>query len=183
MVARVIRQMVAVAALSAFAGGAPVAQSDRVTVSREQVAHAMQAAGFETTADQLEFLSNVTSTAGARLRVAKVTTQSADTALARLNCPARECLPFYVLVHDSQVAATPSRSAHASDGEKAKEQPLVKRGKSVTLLIENTDLRIVLPAISLEAGTRGQVIKVTSPDHKRNYRAEVLSEKLVRSKF
>jgi len=183
MVSRSIRQIVVLAVLAALACGAPVTQSHRVAVSREQVAHAMQAAGFETTADHLQLLANVTSIPGASLRVAKVSTQSPGTALAQLNCPARECLPFYVLVQDAQIAAAPSMTVRVSNREKAQAHPLIKRGKPVTLLIENSDLRIVLPVISLEPGAQGQVIKVSSPDRKRNYKAEVMSATLVRSKF
>ena len=185
MAIHAIRQILLLAMLNALACGATVASvaSERIAVSRTQIADAMQAAGFETTADQLQMLSNVTSIAGARLRVAKVTTQSPDTALAKLNCPARECLPFYVLVHDAQVAAAPAIVTPAAKIEKTGTQPLIKRGKPVTLLIESPNLRIVLPAISLQSGEPGQTIKVSSPDHKRNYRAEVVSEKLVRSQF
>ena len=183
MVSRAIRQIVVLAALTALASGAPVRQSDRVAVSREQVADAMQAAGFEITADHLQLLTDVTSIPGASLRVAKVTTQSPGTALAQLNCTARGCLPFYVLVHDAQIAAASSVTVRVSNREKAQSHPLIKRGKRVTLLIEDSDLRIVLPAISLEPGAQGQVIKVSSPDRKRNYKAEVMSATLVRSKF
>jgi len=184
MAIRAIREMIAVAALSAAASAATVAPiRDRVVVSREQIADAMQAAGFETTTDQLQLLSTVTLNAGASLRVAKVTTQSAGTALAQLNCPARQCLPFYVLVHDAQVASSPMQVARSLAGNSLQARPLLKRGKPVTLVMENANLRIVLPAISLQSGARGQTIKVSSPDHKRNYKAEVVSETLVRSQF
>ena len=184
MAFRAIRQMIAVAVLSMLASAATVTPgSGRVAVSPEQIADAMQSAGFATTVDQLQMLTNATSVAGAKLRVAKVTPQSPDTALAQLICPARQCLPFYVLVHDARVASSPKPLASPSPVDLATKHPLIARGKPVTLLIENANLRIVLPAISLESGAHGQVIKVSSPDHKRKYKAEVVSATLVRSQF
>jgi hypothetical protein len=51
------------------------------------------------------------------------------------------------------------------------------------LLIEGANSRIVLPVVSLEGGLKGEVIKVASPDRKRIYRAEIMSNTTVRSSF
>jgi Chaperone for flagella basal body P-ring formation len=184
MLTRSIRQSIGLVVLCAVACAATVtpASSQRTMVSREQIADAMQSAGFDTSASQLQLLSNVTSLLGATLRVAKVTRESADTALAELNCQKRRCLPFYVLVHDADFASsTAITPVHTSGCNPAETHPLIGRGKSVTLIITTADLRIVLPAISLEGGKQGQVIRVTSPDRKRTYRAEVVNSTTVRS--
>lgn len=183
MLTRGIRQGISLVALCTVACfAASPGSGQRAAVSREQIANALQSAGFDTTATQLQLLSTVTSMAGARLRVAKVKTESAGTALAELNCEERRCLPFYVLVHDTDFTKDEAIAAlRVTRGCPAKEHPLLPRGKPVTLLIENANLRIVLPAISLEGGMQGQIIKVTSPDRKRVYRAEVVNNTTVRS--
>lgn len=154
--------------------------SERVPVSREQVAQAMQSAGIETTPDQVQVLTNVTTSSGATLRVSKVK-ESADGILAELACgKPRQCLPFYAMVH-SDAAAVAKLPVVPSPGTTPKESPLIARGQSVTLVIQHADFRIVLPAICLESGIQGQTIRVASPDRKRIYTAEVVSNKIVRS--
>ena len=183
MLTRGIMQGISLVALCTAACAATIAPAtgERVAVSREQIAGAMQAAGFETTVAQLQLLSNVTALAGAAIRVAKVKTESAGTALAELHCKKKQCLPFYVLVHDGNFAKDVAIIADRASTGTPTAHPLIERGKPVTLLIENADLRIVLPAVSLEGGMQGQIIKVASPDRKRIYRAEVVSGTTVRS--
>lgn len=183
MLTRSIRQSISLMALCTVACAATVTatSSQRTMVSRQQIADAMQSAGFDTSAAQLQLLSNVTTFAGATLRVAKITRESADTVLAELSCHRRECLPFYVLVHDENLVKDGTIAARPAPASAPKMHPLIERGKPVTLLIENTNSRIVLPAVSAEAGMQGQIIKVTSPDRKRIYRAEVVSSTTVRS--
>ncbi len=74
MLTRCIRQVISLVALSTVAFGATVATrgSERVAVSPQQIADAMQSAGLTATVGQLQLLSNVTSLPGATLRVAKV---------------------------------------------------------------------------------------------------------------
>lgn len=183
---RGIRQVISLLALFAAACAANVATADseRVTVSRQQIADAMQSAGLTATTGQLQLLSNVTSLPGAALRVAKVTKQSSETSLVEINCQARQCLPFYVLVDGAQLVhdgvRLPARNANSAS---TLTHPLIARGKPVTLLIEGVNSRIVLPVVSLEGGLKGEVIKVASPDRKRIYRAEIVSNTTVRSTF
>lgn len=184
MLTRGIRHVISLVALCTAACAATVATADsgRVAVSREQIADAMQSAGLTAAPAQLQLLSNVTSLPGAKLRVAKVTKQSSETALAELSCAARRCLPFYVLVHDTQLehnhAAFPRSS---TNGTSAAVRPLIVRGTPVTLLMEGANSRIILPVVSLEGGRQGEIIKVASPDRKRTYRAEIVSNTTVRS--
>jgi hypothetical protein len=180
----VVKQIISLVALCTLSWAATIASGSGqlVPVSREQVAGAIQAAGFDASAIQLQLLSNVTSPAGTTLHVAKISRESAGTALAELHCPARQCLPFYVLVHDTRIAegaAVPFRQQGVSRSAPAR--PLLERGRTITLMIERSDFRIVLPVISLESGMQGQIIRVTSPDHKRVYRAEIVNKTTVRS--
>src|ERR1700690_2183864 len=177
---RSFRQVVWLTALCLVAqvGSSAQTSTGRMPVSREQVADAMRSAGVETRADQVQVLANVTTTAGATLRVAKMTKESSSAALAELVCrQPRQCLPFYALIHSDTAADAMTKSAEvlqsqtsAKDGTAA--HPLVGRGQAVTLIIEKANSRIVLPAICLEAGIHGQAIRVASPDRKRVYNAE-----------
>ncbi len=184
MLTRTIRQSIGLVTLCAVACAATITatNSQRTVVSREQIADAMRSAGYDTSASQLQLLSNVTSLAGTTIRVAKVTRESADTVLAELNCGKRQCLPFYVLVHDADIACSAVEPfPRTAGGNSSEAHPLISRGKAVTLIITTEDLRIVLPAVSMESGMQGQIIKVASPDRKRIYRAEVISRTTVRS--
>ena len=183
MCMRCVRQFIPMVVLCTVACAAPITPvtSERIKVSRERIVEAMQAAGFETSPAQLELLSNVTSTSGASLRVAKVRQESAGTMLAQLNCQERQCLPFYVLVHGAYIENnTVTTASRTASGNRTEARPLIARGKPLTLIIETTSLRIVLPAVSMEGGIQGQVIRVSSPDHKQVYRAEVVSDTTVR---
>jgi len=166
----------------ACAAATPQAFTERIPVSREQVAEAMQSAGFATTAEQLQLLSNVTLAAGTSLHIAKVTRESPSTVLAEVSCHAKQCLPFYVIVHgatspDGLATFVPPKST----GISAVIHPLVERGKPVRLVLESDHCRIVVPAVSLESGMPGQIISVISHDRKRVFRAEIVSGTLVRS--
>jgi hypothetical protein len=179
-----VRQIISLAALCTLTCAATVATGpgEPVTVSREQVAGAIQEAGIHASVAELEVLAKVSSRTGVKLHVARIIRESAGTALAELHCQARQCLPFYVLVHNARIAegaAAPFRPATGSRSAAA--HPLLERGKAVTLLIESADLRIALPVISLESGAQGEVIRVASPDHKRVYRAEIVDKTTVRS--
>ncbi len=152
----------------------------RVPVSNKQVVQALRSAGVETSPSQVRLLANVTSTEGATLRV-KNMKESSRGILAELVCRnPGQCIPFYALI-DSDDAASFVKSAALRPAAAPKTPPLIARGQLITLLIQDSDFRIVLPAVCLENGVSGQIIRVTSPDRKRIYTAQVVSDKLVRS--
>ncbi|MGB9195766.1 MAG: flagella basal body P-ring formation protein FlgA [Terriglobales bacterium] len=180
---RVIRQLIVLLALCAVVCAATAAPVDhgRVAVSRDQLASTLRSGGYDVNPAQLQLLSNVSSRAGVTPHLTKVVEESRGNALAEFNCPPRECLPFYVLLHDVHMAARVPPALDRGTAATAETRPLIARGKPVILLLEGSDCRITVPAISLERGTRGQVIKVTSLDHKRIFQAEVVSGTTVRS--
>ncbi|MFZ3264127.1 MAG: flagella basal body P-ring formation protein FlgA [Terriglobales bacterium] len=189
MLIRSFRQLVWLAALCLIAPVGVNAETGagRTPVSRKQVADAMRSAGMETQADQVQVLANVTTTPGATLRVARKVKESPNAVLAELVCrEPGQCLPFYALIHSNAAATAAAKSTGSSPSptfsrSEVKAHPLVVRGQPVTLIIENADFRIELSAICLEAGLHGQTIRVASPDRKRFYSAEVVSNKIVRS--
>jgi hypothetical protein len=189
MLTRSVKQAVTLVALCTAAlvcvGAQTSTNKDRTPVSREQVAEVLRSAGIDTSADQLQPLSNATAVPGAPLRVIKLKEKSARGLLAELACQdARECLPFYVLIQRPVTASNGSSKLPeirlSPTAAKKTERPLVVRGQSVTLVMEKTNVRIMLSAICMEGGMPGQTIRVSSPDRKRVYTAEVVSHNLVR---
>ena len=171
---------------------APVETAEaRIAVARQRVADALASSGLKVSADQVEFLSAV-SAAGrsSALRMVSVTNRGADTLRVKLRCrDNRQCLPFYVLVHNPpQTGASgnaPSRSA-SSDAALPGDtplQPLIRDGDPATLVLEYADYRISMPVLCLQGGARGQRIRVMSKDHKRFYEAEIVGAGIVRGRL
>lgn len=178
--------MLLLAPISALA--APPA---RVAISPQRVAEALTAAGVPATSAQVKFLFPVTSTfENSDLEVVKVSTWTGGTAKVELRChDSRACLPFYVLL--SHAGTADLRAAHStSTGQDSRPrapiaipatQAVVRNGDSATLVFEDTALRITMPVICLESGSRGQKIRVVSADHKRYFKAEVLQAGLLKA--
>jgi hypothetical protein len=183
------KQIVLLLALSVALFGAASAQigAERVPVSRELVANAMHAAGFEINPAQIEFLSSVNALLGMHLSFVGVTKESAGASVVKLRCDdSRQCLPFYVLAHElnahRDALKLPEVTLKPRDAKTiSKAKLLVNRGQPVSLIIERADLRIVISGVCLEGGTLGETIRVASPDRKRIYRGEVVNENTVKS--
>jgi Chaperone for flagella basal body P-ring formation len=190
MLTRSLRHAVWLLAFSTAAlvtvGAQTGTNKDRSPISREQVAESLRSAGIETNRDQFHTLSNATAVPGALLHVVKLKKESAGTLLAEMACQeSSECLPFYVRIQQPAVAANAASSLlelHVNSGtaKHKVEHPLVVRGQPVTLVMEKTNVRIMLSAICMEGGMPGQTIRVSSPDRKRIYTAEVVSHNMVR---
>jgi|SRR5271166_2439344 len=100
----------------------------------------------------------------------------------------KECLPFYVLV--SGVAQEDMRNtlaprsgapkAAARQQEIGREVWVVRRGEQATLALQGAHVLIELPVVCLSNGAAGATVRVTTPDHKRIYRAEVVGAGLLK---
>ena len=158
----------------------------RMRISSSQVAGALQAAGWKISAAQVKFLSQVTSDrAEPGLEVVEVSKWREDQGKARLRCHDRHaCLPFFVLIEgvDSNVvgAGTSSSVQKIALGS-APVPPLMRSGDHVAMVFADKALRIRIPVICLQSGSRGQTIRVTSEDHKRFFKAEVVAPGVLRA--
>jgi flagella basal body P-ring formation protein FlgA len=54
-------------------------------------------------------------------------------------------------------------------------------GDPATLVFDNSRLRISLPVICLQSGSRGQTIRVESRDHKRFFKAKIVESGLLKA--
>ena len=156
------------------------------TISLQNVANALSAAGLPVSATQIEFLSAVpTRHLNPILEVTTISRTSVEDALIKLRCrPGPDCIPFYVLARG---VSTEAWKNPAPSGRPAPpvvtaryRRPIVHGGDHASLVLDGTRFRITLPVMILENGARGQTIRVTSLDRKRTYRAEAIEPHLVR---
>lgn len=161
----------------------------RFAISPQRVTEALATAGVAATPAQVKFLSPVSSTVeNSDLEVVNVSTWVGDTAKVELRChDHRACLPFYVLL--SHAGTADLRGAHSTATNSRPgtripvpaTQAVIRNGDSATVVFEDTALRITMPVICLESGSRGQKIRVVSTDHKRYFKAEVVQAGLLRA--
>ncbi len=92
-----------------------------------------------------------------------------------------ECLPFYVLVHGLKLEGQDGKANKAIT--EVTKQRVVRRGQQVKLVLENRSMRLMMPAICLEDGARGQRIRTSSIDRKQVHEAEVIAPGVVRGEL
>ena len=172
-----------VAVLVPLAQGESAAAKTQITTS--QVAKAMEAAGWNVSAAQVKFLTQVRGNgADPALQVVQVSRWLKDSAKAKLRCRDRHvCLPFYVLIEGikdirSDVAKNAGQKATF---DTAVQPPLMRQGEAATLIFANKELRITIPVICLQSGRRGQTIRVTSADRRRFFTGEIVGPGLLRA--
>ena len=165
-------------------------RQNRIAITPQRVASAMADAGWKVRSDQVKLLSQVTTADGnGRLQVVQVTHWQ-DKLKAELRCnDPGACLPFYVLVDKDKttekaaenvtagVRATPTQS----EAEPGTEKPVMRSGDPATLKFIDKGLSITMPVICLESGRQGQKIRVTSADHRRFYKAEIVGPGLLKA--
>jgi hypothetical protein len=183
---RFIPALILTAAMTLPAGAA----SRRVSITAEQVAQAINGTGMKVSADQVVLLSDVVATSSApRLKVESMQRWGDRQMKFRLDCvKAEECLPFFVAVRWSQAQPIPPVFADTSStamnpAESGSNSFIVRTGSTAVLLLEGDHIHIQLPVVCLENGAIGQTIRVASPDHRQNYRAEVGHDAVLRGKL
>ncbi|HWF90914.1 MAG TPA: flagella basal body P-ring formation protein FlgA [Terriglobales bacterium] len=183
-----------VAALALPCSAGPLIR-DRFAISPERVSSVLQQAGIRAKSAQVEFLSPVSSMAeNPQLTVVSVARWREGKLKALLRCRNnRECLPFYVVLHDNDMTGPVSVNfLNAIQGEfstkqktrkRSAEKLLVRGGQRATLIMKNRNLRITLPVLCLENGKRGETIRLSSPDRKQKYTGEVVEAGLLEGNF
>jgi hypothetical protein len=90
------------------------------------------------------------------------------------------CLPFYAIVAFPQAASLNTQASVAAHETVARNRKTpveytIRAGAHATLLLEDSATHIQMSVVTLENGTAGQTIRVSSPDHKQTYSAQVVS--------
>ena len=180
-------------AIVAQAGWCQTATSARYNIDPAQVAAALSSDANRIATGQVKLLAEVTAAeANPALELLRATSSRGleggpSGSLVTIGCrKAGACLPFYALV-ESQIAspAPKSMSEQAGvNGASHKRQPIVMRaGTHATLMLDSARAQIRLAVVSLESGAAGSRIRVSTPDHKEVYEAEVVGPNLLKGSF
>jgi hypothetical protein len=110
------------------------------------------------------------------------------TVKARVVCHKQgACVPFYVLVTLPDSMSVRKFRTVSSDNlvrhDLGSAQFAMHPGGHATLLLDDDRAKIEIPVVSLENGSEGQMIHVTSLDHRHVYLAEVVSATVVKGRF
>jgi hypothetical protein len=163
---------------------------DTGPLSPLQIASVLATRGITVLPSQIEWLTEVRANRpDPELEVIAVDAWGKRQAKVRLRCrQSQECLPFYVLINwPSQSAAQTVihglsiARPHSSASHTPQREPLsVRTGEVATLVIDGDQIRMQMPVICLSNGSVGKRIRVSSLDHKRIFRAEVVGVKLLK---
>lgn len=116
-----------------------------------------------------------------RITVSGVQILTRDSARLRLRCrDAGECLPFYAVVswpsEEQMRSGIHAFTSAQPQAVAAKPAVMMRAGKDAILIVRGAHSEMRIPVISLQNGVMGNLIRVTSHDHKQIYRAEVVNE-------
>jgi hypothetical protein len=164
-------------------------QQARFPVTRQQVAHALLRHGLTVADDQVSLVASiVASNPEPELDVDLVQPLGASVgdprirAKVRLVCPQpRACVPFYAIVTwplDTVLSPLPVL-AHAAAVHAPVAPIAMRAGSNAMLIVDTAQMHIRVPVISLQDGSVGSRIHVTSPDRKQNYTATIVSPTLL----
>ena len=105
-------------------------------------------------------------------------------ASVRMRCKnSSACLPFYALVtmlpEGNLTVSVPQLLQAASTQKAPAAAKLVKAGTRLTMILLADHLRMQMEVVSLGDAALGQTVRVSTPDHKQTYTAEVVAANLV----
>lgn len=173
--------------LGLLAGSSPLAlpQTPPTRIGPQQIAAALSSGSVVVSPSQVMLPSPVAArSSDPSLNVLSIEKMDRARSKVKLRCRENgECLPFYAIVswpspEISERAALQWSSLRPSLPKPqpfAREPWLVRVGDAATLVLESTHVRIQLPVICLGNGSIGKSIRVTTTDHKKIYRAEVVA--------
>ena len=191
-----IHKLISALLLSAAAAHAVAAAPGHEAITTQQVAAAMANVGMQISPKQVELLSDVVAnTPAPALKIRSMEPMGDHRMMVRLDCAQPEqCVPFFVAVHfgldsDARSASADLRTVSTNSDEfpsishprAAANAPTIRSGAPATLLIEGDHIHIRLAVVTLENGSVGQVIRVSSKDHKQVYSAEVIDGSVLRA--
>ena len=179
-------------ALLLVLAGAPytMAQSGngRFPLLREEITVTLQKAGLTVAAPQIELPPSITASRQSPALHVTAAEMLPDSRLrVRLACvQASECQPFLATVTLPEKAnALENISALRSSFSptlpiRTVESPGLRAGQRATLLMEDEHMRIALPIVSIDSGSVGSEVRVSSLDRKQSFRGTVLDAQTVR---
>jgi hypothetical protein len=188
--------------------GAQTAALHHFTITKEQVAQSVAQAladrGVSISENQVALLAEVVATepyptfeVGPLLPLVERSPEDHSDTRSKVMLTCRDagtCIPFYAVVtgamgSNGRVNATSNgptsngSAGYLSGGPAPKLAVTMKAGTHATLVMDDDRARIKVAVISLEDGVAGHKIRVTSPDRKQTYTAEVVSANLLKASF
>ncbi|MGI4828082.1 MAG: hypothetical protein ACRYFU_07830 [Janthinobacterium lividum] len=183
----------------------------RFPVKPEQVQLAMQELDWPMRGVQVRLAAAVTATvANPTLEIASVTPSAAGhEALLRMACQIHtECLPFFasavwpleapmpnlltkpeskdrsvISSQSAGIAAAPELPTRNALMPNTSVPSVIRPGSSATLLLEGGRVHIQLHVVFAQSGHVGDTVRVTTPDRKQVFVAEVLTPELLRGEL
>lgn len=175
------------------AGGLATAANaaERYLISADCVAATISQAGVEVSPDQIAFLAGVVATRQTpALKLRSVQKLDSDRLLARMECANdQECLPFFVHIQvgqgsEAQLAAISKAVSALQPATAPGAGPVVVHsGSAVTLMLDGDHVHIRIPAVCLQSGTPGQVIRVSDANRRLIYSALVVDASAVKGRL
>lgn len=177
-----------------------------------QVLQAMQGQDWPLNGVQVRLAAPVTATvAEAALEIESVSSGAGHDVLLRMACRVHtECLPFFASATWPADAPAPNLAAlgnrtgapagghtretgspvhpgllagNPSMAENAPAPHVIRAGTPATLLLEGTRIHIQVPVVFAENGHVGDTVRVTTPNRKQSYVAEVLTPQLLKGEL
>lgn len=161
------------------------AQSAHYPIAVDRVVAAINSMGLQIGPAQVTLLSTpVASTPGPRLSVRSIERWNDARMMVRMECEdPQQCVPFFVAVRSNAVN-TANSAVNSSDrpvpvvmaaaSRTPSVAPVLRAGSQATLLLEGNHIHIRLSVICLDGGSPGQTIRVTDPDHREVYTAQII---------
>lgn len=185
------------------------AQAKRFPVTTQMILSAMQQRQLSIDGVQVRIAAPVTAAVpNPMLDIQTFSSVDRQNAQIRIGCRNHtECISFYVAVTwpaQSSAAQTPAQQDHQSadntesapaapgttttsfpvDQNQFRQlptpSPVLRAGTPVTLVMENGPIHIRLHVISLQNGTVGETVRVSTPDRKQTFTAEILAPNLLK---
>lgn len=183
------------------------APSTRFAIAASQVTRAMVSASLPVEGVEVKLPASFTSsTSNAVLEVESLTSIGHHAARLRLVCKDHsECIPFFAEVKfpdavdvtqlrdvkSARVVAGQSSETASQTGvpdsspkpSPAKDVAILRAGAPATLVFDADRIHIRIEVVSLQAGRPGSRVRVSSPDHKQTYVAEVVTPTLLKGEL
>ena len=191
------RWAIAACGLLTLAGISAHAQASakRFPITNIAVMAAMQREQVPLSGVQIRITSPITASVGEpELEIRSLTMGDRQSAQLLVECrnPA-QCLPFYASASwpaGVEVAEIRAGAARRNDPSKESVNRPVsgdvisfRAGSSATLLLDGERVHVVLRVVCLESGEPGEKVRVTTPDRRQEYIADVIAPGVLKGSF
>ncbi len=184
----VARVLIAVVALCAARLAAGQEQPGRFPLTAAAVIRALQRAGVPVDMVHLQMPQNLTANSNQpSLQIAGAELLSDGGLRLRISCErVAECQPFFVDTagkgHETDLVTLASLrpTLPGPETRNAPNRAVLRAGAQVQMLLEDERMRISIPVVTIDTGTVGAEVRVSSLDHKQTFRAFVVSAAVVR---